>query len=45
MRRRRRQHVRCGGSGGGVGGWTPSLAFHEQPLEKRIFLLFFSNDG
>ena len=29
----------CGG-GGGNGGWTPSPAFREQPLEKRIFLLF-----
>ena len=25
----------CGGGGGGNGGWTPSPAFHEQPLEME----------
>ena len=29
----------CGGSGGG-GGWTPSLSFLEQPLEREITPLF-----
>ena len=25
----------CGGGGSGDDGWTPSLAFHEQPLEME----------
>ena len=25
----------CGGGGGGDGGWTPSPAFLEQPLERE----------
>ena len=25
----------CGGGGGDDGGWTPSLAFLEQPLERE----------
>ena len=32
----------CGG-GGGDSGWTPSPAFREKPLWRR--LLSFSNDG
>ena len=28
------------GNGGGDGGWTPSLAFHEQPLEMEETLFF-----
>ena len=32
--------------GGGGGGWTPSPAFREQPLEmEETPFLFFSNDG
>ena len=29
-----------GGGGGGNGGWTPSLAFLEQPLEREITPFF-----
>ena len=37
---------RRGGGGGGDGGWTPSPAFREQPLEmEETPFLFFSNDG
>ena len=33
---------RCGdGGGGGDGGWSPSLIFLEQPLERESSLSFF----
>ena len=30
----------CSGGGGSDDSWTPSLAFHEQPLEKEETLFF-----